>query len=310
MNRDITSSSSPEEARSRSLNADESTPEQTPFEQTLLEPISTEQMSTKPAPAEPAPTEPIKKKKKPKLNSRMPLPFDLPYRKYYGKVIPAMQIFRAALLQHYATESARYNPLKRGLRSFADLLFNHHSHIAAECGVYRGSSLVVFAEIIRQYGLNAHIYGLDSFQGFPELCDTDEALAADLVMDIINERGTIFDDTSLAYVQESLDERELSNYVTLVPGFFSDTLHTLPKGPYFFVFIDCDLYEGHLECLEFFYSKVEKGGIIFFDDYYSIHYPMAREAVDTFMKGRSEELFHIRYGKEKQIHNKAFFVKH
>lgn len=261
-------------------------------------------------PTEQTPQEQPKKKKKPKFNSRMPLPFDLPYRKYYGKVIPAMHIFRTALLQHYATESVRYNPLKRGLRNFSNLLLNQPSHIAAECGVYRGSSLVAFAEIIRQYGLNAHIYGLDSFQGFPEFSDTDEALAADLVMDIVNQKGTLFDDTSQAQVQESLNERELSKYVTLVPGFFSDTLHTLPQGPYFFVFIDCDLYEGHLECLEFFYSKVEKGGIVFFDDYYSIHYPMAKEAVDTFMQGRSEELFHIRYGKEKQIHNKAFFVKH
>lgn len=256
-------------------------------------------------------TTPTKKKPKPpKFSSRTPLPFDLPYRRYYAKRIPVMQTFRSAILQHYATDSARNNPLKRGLRRFADLLLNGHSHIAAECGVYRGSSVVACAEIIRQYGLDAHIYGLDSFQGLPDFSEIDEEMAADLVMDIVKEKGTVFDDTSQRQVQAALDERDLTHYVTLVPGFFSETLPTLPKGPYFFVNIDCDLYDGHLECLEFFYSKMEKGGIVFFDDYYSVHYPMAKEAIDTFMKGRSEDLFHIRYGPEGANYTKSFFVKH
>lgn len=262
------------------------------------------------------PSESKKKKKKkkkpkpPKFSSRTPLPFDLPYRQYYAKRIPVMQIFRSALLQHYATDHAQNNPLKRGLRRFADLILNGHTHIAAECGVYRGSSVVACAEIIRQYGLDAHIYGLDSFEGLPEFSEIDKEMSADLVMDIVREKGTVFDDTSQRQVQSALDERELTRYVTLVPGFFSETLPTLPAGPYFFVNIDCDLYDGHLECLEFFYSKMEKGGIVFFDDYYSVHYPMAKEAIDTFMKGRSEDLFHIRYGPEGANYTKSFFVKH
>lgn len=252
------------------------------------------------------------KKKKPKeikFSSRSPLPFDLPYRQHYAKRIPVMQTFRSALLQHYARETWR-NPIKKGLQRFADLLVNGHTHIAAECGVYMGSSVVACAEIIRQYGLDAHIYGLDSFVGLPEFNEIDEQMAADLVMDIVRDRGTIFDDTSQAQVQAALDERDLSRYVTLVPGFFADTLSTLPKGPYFFVNIDCDLYDGHLECLEFFYPKMEQGGIVFFDDYYSVHYPMAKEAIDKFMQGRSEDLFHIRYGPDGANHTKAFFVKH
>ena len=244
------------------------------------------------------------------LTSRTPLPFDLPYRKFYAKRIPLMQIFRMALLQHYARENVRGNPLKRALRQFGELVTSGHSHIAAECGVYRGSCIVACAEIIRQYGLNAHIYGLDSFEGLPEFSNIDKEMAADLVLDIVKKRGTVFDDTSLQEVQTSIDERDLSDYITLVPGFFSKTLSSLPKGPYFFVNVDCDLYEGHLECLDFFYPKVEKGGIIFFDDYYSAQYPMAKVAVDKFMADRPEELFHIRFGEEGVNHDKAFFVKH
>ena len=249
------------------------------------------------------------KKRKVKFSSRTPLPFDIPLREEYAKRIPVMRIFRAALLEHYARDRTR-NPLKRGLRHFGDLLTNHHSHIAAECGVYMGSCLVASAEIIRQYGLNAHIYGLDSFEGLPHLSEMDRQHSSELVLEKFREHGTIFNDTSLGQVRADLDERDLSAYVTLVPGFFKDTLSTLPNGPYFFMNLDCDLYEGHLECLDFFYPRMEKGGIIFFDDYHSAHYPMAKEAIDKFMQGRSEKLFHIRYGKEGVNHTKTFIVKH
>ena len=252
-----------------------------------------------------------KKKRKPlKFNSKTPLPFDIPYRRYHAKRIPVMHTFRAALLQHYARSNSKLNPLQRGLRRFADLLTGTHSHMAAECGVYHGSCLIACAEIIRQYGLDAHIYGLDSFQGLPEFNQIDKDMADDLILNTLRDRGNIFDDTSQVQVQTALDERELSRYATLVPGFFSETLPTLPEGPYFFVNIDCDLYEGHLECLEFFYPKLEPGGILFFDDYHSVHYPMAKVAIDKFMQGRSESLFHVRYGPDDANYTKSFFVKH
>lgn len=253
---------------------------------------------------------PPKKRKKLKVNSRTPLPYDLPYRVEFAERIPVLHTFRTALLEHYARDSARRNPLKQGLRRFADLLVNGHSHIAAECGVYVGSCLVASAEIIRQYGLDAHIYGLDSFSGLPDLTDVDEQFASDLVIEKFRDHGTIFDDTSLEQVQASLNERGLGRYITLVPGFFEKTLTTIPEGPYFFMNLDCDLYDGHIECLEFFYPRMEKGGIIFFDDYNSYHYPMAKEAIDKFMKGRPEQLFHLRYGKEGRNHTKTFIVKH
>ncbi len=245
-----------------------------------------------------------------KVNSRTPLSYDLPYREAYAKRIPVLHVFRTALLEHYARHSARHNPLQRGLQNFGELLTGNHTHQAAECGVYRGTCLVACAEIIRQYGLNAHIYGLDSFSGLPEMTSVDEKYASDLVREQIRDKGTIFADTSQQQVQADLDERELGSYTTLVPGFFSETLHTLPKGPYFFVNIDCDLYEGHLECLEFFYPKMERGGIIFFDDYHSVEYPMAKKAIDEFLKGRSEKLFHLRFGQAKSNHDKTFIVKH
>lgn len=247
---------------------------------------------------------------KQQVNARTPLPFDLPYQTKYAERVPVLQIFRTALLQHYAKESIGLDPLKRGLRRFAEMLSDGHSHVAAECGVYIGSSLIACAEIIRHYGLNAHIYGLDSFSGLPTLTEIDKQYASDMVIEKVRTQGNIFNDTSLEEVQFAIDQKNLTQYVTLVRGFFSKTLSTLPDQLYFFVNLDCDLYESHLECLEFFYPRMERGGIIFFDDYNSFHYPMAKKAIDDFMKGRPEQLFHLRYGPEKRNHTKTFIVKH
>ncbi|NEQ53666.1 MAG: class I SAM-dependent methyltransferase, partial [Leptolyngbya sp. SIO3F4] len=117
-------------------------------------------------------------------------------------------------------------------------------------------------------------------------------------------------DTSLKQVQTQIDEEGLSRYITLLPGLFEKTLLEIPQDrAFFFVNIDCDLYKPHLECLDFFYPRMEKGGIIFFDDYHSVHYPMARKAIDKFMKSRSESIYHLRFGPELPNHTKAFIIK-
>jgi len=97
--------------------------------------------------------------------------------------------------------------------------------------------------------------------------------------------------------------------IELVEGVFSDTLQRLPDQHYDFVNIDCDLYEGHMQCLEYFYPRTKPGGTIFFDDYHSTTFPMARRAADDFLKGRSEQLFHIRFGDDEVNHTKAFLTK-
>ena len=50
------------------------------------------------------------------------------------------------------------------------------------------------------------------------------------------------------------------------------------------LFLDCDLYESYMLCLEKLYCKVKKGGAIIFDEYYSLKYPDARIAVNEYFE--------------------------
>ena len=53
-----------------------------------------------------------------------------------------------------------------------------------------------------------------------------------------------------------------------------------------------------------------RGGIVFFDDYHSVNYPMAGKAIDKFMANKPERLQHLRFGEDGPNRTKAFFVKY
>lgn len=241
-----------------------------------------------------------------KIDSCSPFPHDFPYKKIYAERIPLLHIFRSAVANLYSNQGVE-NPLSISLRNFASLLLSSPQHFAVECGVYMGHSLIACAQIAKMYGLPIHLYGLDTFTGLPALSEVDKLYAS---KNVLKKSDFLFADTSINQVKNRINEQKLSKYITLIPGLFSDTLRQLPDEKYFFVNIDCDLYEPHLECLEFFYPRMESGGIIFFDDYHSVEFPMARVAIDKFMDGRQEQLFHLRFGEEAANHTKAFIVKY
>ncbi|MBW4613052.1 MAG: class I SAM-dependent methyltransferase [Desmonostoc vinosum HA7617-LM4] len=241
-----------------------------------------------------------------KINSSNPFPHDFPYEEIYAERIPLLHIFRNAVASLYSNQGTK-NPLAINLRNFASLIFSNPDYLAAECGVYMGHSLIACAEIARQYKLPIHIYGLDTFTGLPALSEVDKLYASE---NVLQKADVLFTDTSIQDVQSRIDAKNLTKYITLVPGLFNETLKELPNKKYFFVNIDCDLYEPHLECLEFFYPRMEQGGIIFFDDYHSVEYSMASKAVDKFMSKRPEKLFHLRFGRERTNYTKTFIVKY
>lgn len=242
-----------------------------------------------------------------KINASDYFPHTLPYETIYAERVPLLHIFRTAVSHLYQERYGKGNSFKHKIASFLELFFNAEQYLAAECGVYLGNGLMACAEIAKESNLPIHFYGLDTFSGLPPLSETDKMHAPEQA---VYRQKTLFADTSVVAVQESINRRNLTDYITLVPGLFQDTLSSLPQQKYFFVNIDCDLYEPHLECLEFFYPLMEKGGIIFFDDYYSVDYPMASLAINKFMKDRPEQLFHLRFGEDRINHTKTFIIKY
>jgi O-methyltransferase len=243
-----------------------------------------------------------------KFNSSWSFPHDLPYQEFYAEKVPLLNVFRM-VLGHFVVRKLEGKNLLVKIFNIAwpSLASNKEEFLAVECGVYKGNSLIACAEIARDVGVPFHFFGLDTFNGLPPLSKADRAMAP---ADAPYLSRSMFDDTSMDEVQKSIEEKGLDQHVSLLKGLFKSMLPILSHKKFRFVSIDCDLYEPHRECLEFFYPRMERGGVIFFDDYYSVEFPMARIAVDEFLADKSESLLHLRYGDEKPNHTKAFIVKH
>jgi O-methyltransferase len=71
-------------------------------------------------------------------------------------------------------------------------------------------------------------------------------------------------------------------------GAFAESARSLEDGTYAFVHFDVDSEESTLECLEHFYPRVVRGGIILSLDYDWA--PGVRKAFDTFFAGKPERI--------------------
>ena len=156
-----------------------------------------------------------------------------------------------------------------------------------ECGTHHGATLLGMAHILRSRGIPARIYGLDSFAGFPE--PTAEDAQDDGTMHPWVHRGFL-GEASLEELTARLTRMGLAEHVTLIKGYFRDTLPRLAAEHFSLVHLDCDLYSSYMECLEFVYPRMLPDGIIVFDDYGSPPYAGAQRAVDEFFADRPEQL--------------------
>jgi len=238
-----------------------------------------------------------------KFSSRLPFSAKLPYQALFAERLPFLHAFSLAL-HHASLRRMKKNIFGKTLKFFGHDTFVFH---AAECGVYMGNSLVACAEMVQAAGLRMQFQALDTFTGLPELSENDLLLAPE---NAPYRDQKLFADTSLEAVKARVAAAGVTDSVIFHKGLFSDSLPNLPDVKYHFVNIDCDLFDPHIECLEYFYPRMVSGGIMFFDDYDSQQYPMARAAVDQFMQGKPEILFHLRAGGEGHNRTKTYIVKY
>lgn len=160
----------------------------------------------------------------------------------------------------------------------------------AECGVYKGSTLFGMAHRLRKAGTaNRRILGFDSFEGFPEPAVQDALPDGSFHTRTL--KGT-FSDTSLETLQKRSHALGFERSITLVKGYFENTLGAWSAETFSVVHIDCDLYESYRTCLEFFYPRMARGGYMVFDEYdFSASvYPGAQRAIDEFFAEKLEPL--------------------
>jgi len=156
----------------------------------------------------------------------------------------------------------------------------------AECGVFRGASLVPMAVHLRQVAPAKHLFGFDSFEGY------DDSILIDVGMGgppEANKRVGGFKGTSCAVVRDKLRLFGANN-ATVIPGNFRESLPQCAGRSFSSVHLDCGIYVSYKECLEFFYPRLNPGGVILINDYGKPRWPGCTKAVDEFLQEKAEKL--------------------
>lgn len=142
----------------------------------------------------------------------------------------------------------------------------------AELGVHRGLT----AKVLRGMAPGRILYLFDTFTGFPE----GEIPAND-------PRKDFYRDTSLDAVKNFIGTDE----TVYCAGIFPATASQVPGDTRFaFVHIDCDLRAPILAGLEFFYPRLNPGGLLVVHDYGNDVWPEVAQTVDEFLADKKEGL--------------------
>ena len=146
----------------------------------------------------------------------------------------------------------------------------------AECGVYLGASSYLIASFISRSSLEKTHHLFDSFDGLslPIAADGEHWRQHDLK------------------VERNEAERRLSKFQNLrfYKGWIPERFGEVSNCRFSFVHIDVDLYEPTRDSIEFFYPRMNPGGIILCDDYGVSSCPGATKGVDEFLIDKPEKM--------------------
>jgi O-methyltransferase len=145
-----------------------------------------------------------------------------------------------------------------------------------ECGVYQGgtSELLITVASIKKF--DNYIRLFDSFEGLPNITQED---------DVTSFKKGDFNTTSFEEVKEYLlmvQSARNFNKVTMHKGWIPHTFKGLEDDRISLAYIDVDLYKSVLDCLNFIYPRLVKGGYILLNDYGAPECKGATQAVKEF----------------------------
>ena len=229
-------------------------------------------------------------------------------------------------IKKYSNERFSLNPVNNIcliLQKLKDLKNIEGDYV--ECGTYRGSTLIPTAlySSITGFFKNKKLIGIDTFNGFPVEEHDERDLPS--YFKILYQSKLITKDhynkakkrtnnfKSLSHLKNNyfLDIKEIFDICSLFPNvsLLKGTFQELtPKfdRKIAILYLDGDLYESYLVCLNNLYQKVTTGGVIIFDEYYSHKYPGARVVVDEFFEN---EIGYFEKYITKEGHERWCFIK-
>jgi len=160
----------------------------------------------------------------------------------------------------------------------------------AECGVFNGAGSYIICKVTQEDGLHHRTHHIfDSFEGLSKPSEFD---------------GKHWREGELSCPMKTVTEN-LSDFNSIsihkgwIPQRFSEVEH---NNNFCFVHIDVDLYQPTLDSIEFFYSRMNKGGLILCDDYGFTSCPGATKAINEFLQDKKEKMISLSGGG-------GFFIK-
>lgn len=150
-----------------------------------------------------------------------------------------------------------------------------------ETGVWRGGALIMMAAALEAYGsAPRRIWGFDSFQGMPK--PDFETYPKEEQLDLSGVRHLVASENDVAANFARFDVPMAP--VTLVPGWFRDTVPAAQVDQIALLRLDGDHYESTILVLDHLYDRVVPGGWVIVDDYFM--WDACRAAVQDFWAAR------------------------
>lgn len=139
-----------------------------------------------------------------------------------------------------------------------------------ECGVFRGSSLMLLTQLsllLEPYAINRNIYGFDTFEGFRSIDSKKDPLD-------VNEKS--FSDTNFKLLESVVSLQDVVRPVNRIPkvqlvkGDLTETAQSFvdsnPGLCISLLILDTDLYEPTKVALKAFLPHMHKGAIVVLDE--------------------------------------------
>lgn len=138
----------------------------------------------------------------------------------------------------------------------------------AEVGVYKGAS----AKLIRS-ATEKTIHLFDTFEGLPQSTAKDKEQK--------------FKEGEMSFSLEDV-KKYLKDYhdILFYKGIFPSTSSPVEQKKFSFVHLDVDLYQSTVDCLKFFYPRMNLGGVIISHDYQNLI--GVKRAFDEFFADKPE----------------------
>jgi O-methyltransferase len=143
----------------------------------------------------------------------------------------------------------------------------------AEVGVYKGGS----AKLIRESNRDKKLHLFDTFNGLPRVEEIDKPL--------------FYEGQFAASLEDVRTSLKGYKHIYFYKGLFPGTTAPVENKKFSFVHLDVDTYESTVSCLQFFYPRMNQGGIIISHDY--INAPGVRKAFDEFFIDKVEPIIEM-----------------